>query len=267
MTGTSAYRWLQLLVDPSRPNLPGRVAVVLAHPDDEVLGCGAILPRIPDLTVIHVTDGAPRDGEDARRHGFASSASYAAARGSETRDALAVAGRPELAPITLDIPDQGAAHDLAGIVRRLAPILAEADLVLTHAYEGGHPDHDATAFAVSRAAAHCEHPPTPIEMPFYRAAADDGWVRQRFESDESVFVLALTEAEQAAKHSMLAAHASQADTLRHFAVDRESYRVVATRDFSILPNGGELLYERYGWGLTGAEWVRRVRDADRDLAR
>lgn len=246
--------------------MPGRVAVVLAHPDDEVLGCGAILSRIPDLLVVHVTDGAPRDGGDARRHGFADYAAYAGARHLETRAALAAAGRPEIAPTTLGIPDQGAAHDLAAIVRRLVPILAGADVVLTHAYEGGHPDHDATAFAVARAAVLCADPPSVVEMPFYHAAPDDGWVRQRFAGQDDGTVLALTEAEQAGKHAMLAAHASQADTLRHFALDRESYRVATDGDFATLPNAGDLLYERHGWGLTGSEWLRRVGDADRDLA-
>jgi LmbE family N-acetylglucosaminyl deacetylase len=51
---------------------------------------------------------------------------------------------------TLGIPDQAASLGLAGLARRLAVQLAAsgAEVVVTHAYEGGHPDHDATAFAV-----------------------------------------------------------------------------------------------------------------------
>src|SRR4029077_3455583 len=50
--------------------------------------------------------------------------------------------------------DQQAAFRLAELARRLAALFAERGIavVLTHACEGGHPDHDAVAFAVHGAA-------------------------------------------------------------------------------------------------------------------
>ena len=50
-------------------------------------------------------------------------------------------------------------------------------VVLTHAYEGGHPDHDAVAFAVHRAARRTSA--AVVEMPFYHAGPD-GVARQVF---------------------------------------------------------------------------------------
>ena len=50
--------------------------------------------------------------------------------------------------------------------------MKDADLVLTHAYEGGHPDHDAVAFAVSGGGAargSDAADTTVVEMPFYHA--------------------------------------------------------------------------------------------------
>ena len=35
--------------------------VVAAHPDDETVGAGAQLMRLPQLVLMHLTDGAPRD--------------------------------------------------------------------------------------------------------------------------------------------------------------------------------------------------------------
>ncbi|MBV9076739.1 MAG: PIG-L family deacetylase, partial [Methylobacteriaceae bacterium] len=50
-------------------------------------------------------------------------------------------------------------------------------------------------------------------------------------------------------------HRSQSETLASFDVQRELFRTAPDHDFTRLPNGGALLYERYGWGLTGARWL------------
>ena len=63
--------------------------IVVAHPDDETIGLGAQLGRFEDALLVHLTDGAPRDGEDARNYGFASVADYAAARRSRTGRGIA----------------------------------------------------------------------------------------------------------------------------------------------------------------------------------
>ena len=67
----------------------GELMIVAAHPDDDVIGAGALMARIPRVRVVYATDGAPRDGRDARAHGFADVAAYAAARQREARAALA----------------------------------------------------------------------------------------------------------------------------------------------------------------------------------
>ncbi len=51
------------------------------------------------------------------------------------------------------MPDQETAFQLAAIVHELIPVLASAERVITHPYEGGHPDHDTAAFAVAAACA------------------------------------------------------------------------------------------------------------------
>jgi N-acetylglucosamine malate deacetylase 2 len=234
------------------------VAVVVAHPDDETIGCGAVLRRLPLVRVVHVTDGAPRNMSDAVRLGLSSRESYAMVRSAELTAALALAGVPLWRHVRLGMTDQTAAFALEELVHRLEPLLCQVRIVVTHAFEGGHPDHDAAAFAVHAACALiAARGPCPqiIEMPFYRAS-NDGWALQSFvpwgKLAETIVVLSADEREL--KGRMIAAHSSQRASLSPFRLDRERFRLAPAYDFRELPNGGALLYERYHWGMNGALW-------------
>jgi N-acetylglucosamine malate deacetylase 2 len=180
----------------SRPTIwASDVAVVVAHPDDETLGCGAQLPRLRGCTVILVTDGAPCDPWYAERQGFPGRKAYAQAREQESRAALSLAGVPQRNAVLMNIPDQEAAYRLAQIASSLAQQFAMRGTryVLTHCYEGGHPDHDAVAFAVHLAAARLADRGSQIdviEMPFYRMDST-GKVFQSFTENEGTDQLRL----------------------------------------------------------------------------
>src|ERR1044071_8925740 len=133
------------------------VVLVAAQPDDESVGAGGRLDRLRHGVFVYLTDGSPRDLGDARRAGYSSRESYAAARREELAQALDTAGVDRSRIHCLNSVDQEACFHLASLALGLCEILRAAppDLVLTHAYEGGHPDHDATAFAAHAARALC----------------------------------------------------------------------------------------------------------------
>lgn len=252
-----------------------RVAVILAHADDETLGLGAQLPRMPGVTIVHVTDGAPRNLHDANRKGFDTAEAYADVRRRELEEAVTLAGIPLSSLTSLGIADQDAPNQLLPLARRIADLVDERgfQVILTHTYEGGHPDHDATAFAVDAAARlmHARDParrPLVVEMPYYRGGPD-GLINQIFAPDPRApeLTLWLDEEQRALKRRMYEAHASQADVLARFPIAVERFRVAAPHDFDALPNGGNLSYESQDWGLTGERWLALVAEARAALAK
>src|SRR5579859_2927144 len=70
--------------------LRGRTLVLVAHPDDESIGCGILLQRMRDPVVVFATDGAPRDPQFW--HGSVSRQTYVKVRKQEASLALGIAG-------------------------------------------------------------------------------------------------------------------------------------------------------------------------------
>jgi N-acetylglucosamine malate deacetylase 2 len=236
-----------------------RTMLVGAHPDDETVGAGSRLDRLRDALFVCVTDGAPRDGQDASRHGLTPEA-YAQRRRGELESALALCGIAAAQLTMLGCPDQQAALNLVALTRRVADLLAQHDIeaVLTHPYEGGHPDHDATAFIVHAAVALArkDRGPAPaiLEWTSYHRGPD-GVLTNEFlpaagHQGLNIAVV-LREAERERKAAILACHATQRETLSHLPMHMERFRPAPAYEFTQPPHAWPLHYEQYPWGMTG----------------
>jgi LmbE family N-acetylglucosaminyl deacetylase len=245
--------------------------LIVAHPDDEILAAGALIARLDDVTVAHVTDGAPRDrrfwpvGLDLDRIG------YAALRRAEAAAALERAGVPPGRIVGLGAVDQEAALELPRLVARVIALVEAVapDVLITHAYEGGHPDHDASAFAVQAVVRvlgrEGRRSPRLLEAACYHGAG--GFAPGRFlaapGSPEVRFALSPAEADR--KRAMLACHASQSAVIAAFPVGDERVRAAPRHDFARPPHPGARWYEQLGFPARAEDLCARFAACARAL--
>jgi LmbE family N-acetylglucosaminyl deacetylase len=244
-----------------------RVAIVAAHPDDETIGAGAFAARACDVHVVHLSDGAPGDRAlwPAGLAPNVSRATYASIRRQEVLAALAVANVSPTHVHALGFQDQELARGLAEVTRALLSSLTEleAELVITHPYEGGHPDHDAAAFA-TRAAILLRPGPALAEMTAYHAGPGGVETGRFLPADTAILDVPLAPEERERKRAMLASFGSQREVLAPFGVEREPLRAAPPADFTRPPHAGRLHHERMGW-MEGATFRRYAAAARLEL--
>lgn len=254
--------------------LPVGSVVLAAHPDDETLGAAILLSRSAGCQVVHLTDGAPRDQRLWPRGLRFSREDYALLRARELVAAMARAGIGPERLRGLGVPDQEAVCRLGFLARRVAALLETLGppVIVTHPYEGGHPDHDAAAF-VARAAvtllrrAGHRRPGALLEMTSYHRRGG-GLVTSEFlpaEVDVPVTTVVLTEEQRRLKQEMLACFASQREVLAQFTVEAERFRLAPPYDFTRAPHPGILHFEALGWPTDGERWRQAARRALHEL--
>jgi len=243
-----------------------RTLLFCAHPDDETIGAASVMLRGRDVFVIYLTDGAPRERRfwPAKQR---SRSAYARTRRREAATALQIAGVSPERMFCLGVPDQEAILQAGAITTNFAELVGRISpaVVVTHPYEGGHPDHDAAALVAAlglRALRQSRVRPVLMEMTSYHAGQGGlrtGEFLRGHSEREQVIKLTSSEVEQ--KRRMFEAHESQREVLRVFGVSEERFRRAPRYAFSNPPHTGQLWYERLGWVMTGPIWRNWARKA------
>jgi N-acetylglucosamine malate deacetylase 2 len=247
-------------------------AIIVAHPDDEVIGAGGLISKLDDVNIVHLTDGAPLTRQVAEEAGFERRADYAEARRKECVSALALANVSEDRILELGIAHHQAPHILTELTKRITTFLQHSapDIVLTHPYEGGHPDHDATAFATNAAVRLLKRngfkPPVVFEIALH--PGEDG--RKRVldflpSVGRETTTLVLDDQARELKRRMFDCFKTQRDILKENPLGPERFRRPPFYDFTLAPPRGRLNYENSDWGITAEEWQLLAMKAWMDL--
>jgi len=251
-----------------------RTLLIAAHPDDETVGAAIRISRTPGIRIVHVTEGSPQNPADALAAGFPTREAYAVARRQESLRALALANVPHDAVTNLYFTDQKVAFELESLTFRLLALFEQTrpQIVLTHPYEGGHPDHDSVAFACHSAKQlhQLEHPDAAFDLvEFTSYHADVGGITS-YEflpiSNRKEFSHVLTPEQRQLKIAMLREFTTQQKTLEPFMQPEiEPFRPAPHYDFRRAPHLGRLFYEYFDWGMDGGTWRDLAHDAQHHL--
>jgi LmbE family N-acetylglucosaminyl deacetylase len=233
------------------------VVIVSPHPDDEIIGAGTRLPFLKQCTTIEVTDGSPPSPGDAIAAGYSRVDDYASARMAELREALELTGRHSV--VELGFSDQRASLQMIEIAEALREQFSKLrpSIVLTVPYEGGHPDHDATAFAVHQAVGKLDAwaRPAIVEMLSYHHANGRCEMKRFLGEEESeVLRIPLSEEDRIFKRKLFECFRTQQRVLCWFQTEVEKFRLAPSYDFNRAPHEGKLYYEMFPWGMDGERW-------------
>lgn len=235
--------------------LLGRTLVLVAHQDDETIGCGALLQRMRDPLVVFATDGAPRDQKFW--HGLLSRFEYVQERKNEALQVLQIAGVQDCEFLADYGPEVFVDQELFRRLREALDVLARIvqtarpKALLTHAYEGGHPDHDACSFIGCVLGRQFRLP--VWEMPLYYRMQEPKGIQEFLQEGKDEIVLEPNPAELEKKDLMIRSYVSQTEIFLEFTGRTERFRPQLSYDYSRPPHENVLNYEAWGWPISGKE--------------
>jgi LmbE family N-acetylglucosaminyl deacetylase len=218
--------------------LDDRVVVLVAHPDDETLGLSLLLPRLTQGLLVHATD--------ARTPGDPSPGALSSARFAELAKALRRLGADHLPRASWMLPDGSLIEHVGSAAASLEQAIRDTDILVTHAFEGGHPDHDACALAADLACKRLTAAGLPVplrlEFPLY-AKAKEGMRLLAFDPEEGAhWKFELSPDQRERKRFALQAFHSQQHVIANFSLAAEALRPVANHDFKRVRSPDALLY-------------------------
>jgi LmbE family N-acetylglucosaminyl deacetylase len=255
----NAEEILEWLVEGENPSFYKGI-IVAAHPDDEFIGISSRLGFLRRSILLHTTDGSPENLHDAQAHGYTTCREYSEARRGEFFRALELSGAKDISYRCLEFPDQQSAFHLSELTLKLLELALnyQPQFILTHPYEGGHPDHDAASFAVHNVCRLMQkralRAPAVIEFTSYHNGPNGINTGTFLNKTDREKAIPLTSEDRDRKTEIFKCFRTQEQVLRWFPIGPERLRLASTPDFTAPPHEGTLFYEQFPWGMNRFLW-------------
>lgn len=129
-----------------------RILILAPHPDDEILGCAGLMQKLSKLqrniVLVAVTNGTKSHPDST----FYTEEQLNQIRPAESKAALQVLNIQNIQHIALNLQDGAIASSHAEFYAKLEQLLKPNDILITTYEKDGHPDHEHSAYVVSKIA-------------------------------------------------------------------------------------------------------------------
>lgn len=236
-----------------------RILLLVPHPDDEVVACAATIRRAQaegaTLFAAYLTTGCVSASIVWPWQRTAHASKVATRRQEAEKVALALGITPVL---WSERPARFLWRCLPQVLEEALQLIEQhsIDQVWVPAYEGGNADHD----GLNAVGANLSTIVSVLEF------AEYNWLNgccqnNRFPAPTpDTLTFDLTPEERAVKQQLLGLYASERRNLSYVATTRESFRPLASYDYSRPPHPGLLWYRRFQWVPFHHPDVDRTRD-------
>jgi|GEM_PF-469155 len=224
-----------------------RILILVPHPDDEVVACCAAIGRAQlwgaKVFALYLTHGciAQETMWPWQRRFYQE---HVARRLCEAEDVAALLG---LTPVGFsERPARHLWRNLANVAQEIQASVAAYDIdqLWVPAYEGGNADHDGLNALCAKMKASL---PPMLEFSEYNFSGGKAHSQDFPTSTQKEKILHLSALEKTLKAHALHLYASEACNLGYVKTEHETYRPLATYDYTKPPHEGPLWYARFQW--------------------